>query len=84
MLRATKMLSPERSAYDVPARAHAAATSVPYRRYGPTVVALRGVDPAVASRLRDELTRLFQEHNHAVDGTTVVAAEYLDVQARVA
>jgi SAM-dependent methyltransferase len=52
--------------------------------YGPTVVALRGVDPGVASRLRDELTRLFQEHNRAADGTTVVAAEYLDVQARVA
>jgi SAM-dependent methyltransferase len=52
--------------------------------YGPTVVALRGVDPEVASRLRDELTRLFQKYNHASDGTTVVAAEYLDVQARVA
>jgi SAM-dependent methyltransferase len=52
--------------------------------YGPTVVALRGVDPGAASRLRDELTRLFQEHNLATDGTTVVAAEYLDVQARVA
>lgn len=52
--------------------------------YGPTVVALRGIDPGAASRLRGELTRLFQEHNLATDGSTTVAAEYLDVQARVA
>jgi SAM-dependent methyltransferase len=52
--------------------------------HGPTVVALRGIDPGAASRLRGELTRLFQEHNVATDGSTTVAAEYLDVQARVA
>jgi SAM-dependent methyltransferase len=52
--------------------------------YGPTVSTLRATDPAGASRLRDELTRLFQQHNLATDGTTVVAGEYLDVQARIA
>jgi SAM-dependent methyltransferase len=52
--------------------------------YGPTVATLRATDLGGASRLRDELTRLFQQHNRAADGTTVVAGEYLDVQARVA
>jgi SAM-dependent methyltransferase len=52
--------------------------------YGPTVTTLRATDPDGASRLRDELTRLFQQHNLATDGTTVVAGEYLDVQAQVA
>jgi ubiquinone/menaquinone biosynthesis C-methylase UbiE len=52
--------------------------------YGPTVTTLRAADPDGASRLREELTRLFQEHNLAGDGTTAVAGEYLDVQARVA
>ena len=52
--------------------------------YGPTVTTLRATDPDGASRLRNELTRLFQQHNLATDGTTTVAGEYLDVQARVA
>jgi SAM-dependent methyltransferase len=52
--------------------------------YGPTVATLRATDPDGASRLREELTRLFQEHNRTADGTTAVAGEYLDVQARVA
>jgi ubiquinone/menaquinone biosynthesis C-methylase UbiE len=52
--------------------------------YGPTVTTLRATDPDDASRLREALTRLFQEHNLATDGTTAVAGEYLDVQARVA
>jgi len=52
--------------------------------YGPTVTTLRATDPDGASRLRAELTRLFQQHNLATDGTTAVAGEYLDVQARVA
>ena len=51
--------------------------------YGPTVATLRATDPDGSSRLRDELTRLFQEHNLVTDGTTVVAGEYLDVQVRV-
>jgi ubiquinone/menaquinone biosynthesis C-methylase UbiE len=51
--------------------------------YGPTVMTLRATDPDGASRLRAELTRLFQQHNLSANGTTVVAGEYLDVQARV-
>jgi SAM-dependent methyltransferase len=52
--------------------------------YGPTVATLRAADLAGASRLRGELTRLFEQHNLATDGTTVVSGEYLEVQARVA
>lgn len=62
----------------------AAATELFATYYGPTVTTLRATDPAGASRLREELTRLFQQHNLATDGTTVVESEYLDVQARVA
>jgi len=62
----------------------AAVTELFAAHYGPTVTTLRSADPAASSRLREELTRLFQEHNvDAGDGTTVVG-EYLDVQARVA
>jgi ubiquinone/menaquinone biosynthesis C-methylase UbiE len=52
--------------------------------YGPTVTTLRATDPEGASRLREELTRLFQQHNLAGDGTTAVAGEFLEVRARVA
>ena len=52
--------------------------------YGPTVTTLRATDPQGASRLREELTRLFQQHNLAADGTTAVTGEFLEVQARVA
>ena len=62
----------------------AAVTELFATSYGPTVMTLRATDPNGATRLRDELTRLFQQHNIATDGTTVVAGEYLDVQARVA
>ena len=50
--------------------------------YGPTITTLRSTDPSGASRLRDELTRLFREHNLATGGTTTVAGEYLDVYSR--
>ena len=62
----------------------AAVTELFAANYGPTVMALRTTDPDGASWLRTELTRLFQEHNLASDGTTVIAGDYLDVQARVA
>ena len=52
--------------------------------YGPTVTTLRAAGPEGARRLREEITRLFQQHNVATDGTTAVVGEYLDVQARVA
>lgn len=62
----------------------AAVTELFASYYGPTVMTLRAADPAAASRLRDDLTRLFTDHNIATDGTTVVASEYLEVMARVA
>ena len=52
--------------------------------YGPTVATLRASDPDGASRFRQELTRLFERHNVAANGTTTVVAEYLDVHVRVA
>jgi SAM-dependent methyltransferase len=64
--------------------APAAVTELFAASYGPTVMTLRATDPAGSSRLRDELTRLFERYNSATDGTTAVAGEYLDVQARVA
>jgi SAM-dependent methyltransferase len=51
--------------------------------YGPTVATLRAAGPAGARRLREDLTRLFREHNIAGDGTTTVVGAYLEVQARV-
>ena len=62
----------------------AAVTEVFATSYGPTAATLRATDPAGASRLRDELTRLFHQHNVAPGGTTTVVGEYLEVQARVA
>jgi len=52
--------------------------------YGPTIATLRATDPAGASRLRSELTKLFDLYNLATGGGTVVEGEFLDVQARVA
>lgn len=62
----------------------AAVTELFATSYGPTVTTLRATDPQGASRLRDELTRLFQEHNLATDGTTAVEGEYLNVLVTVA
>ena len=62
----------------------AAVTELFARCYGPTVATLKAADPAGGSRLRGELTQLFQDYNVATDGTTAVVGEYLDVQARVA
>jgi SAM-dependent methyltransferase len=64
--------------------APAAVTELFATCYGPTVATLRATDPAGASRLRAAMTRLFETHNRATDGSTVVSGEYLDVQATVA
>lgn len=61
----------------------AAVTELFATSYGPTVAALRALDPDSASLLRHRLTRLFHQHNVATNGTTTLAVEYLDVQARV-
>ena len=52
--------------------------------YGPTVAALETLDPLDGKDFRDEMSRLFDLHNRATDGTTSVCAEFLDVLARVA
>jgi ubiquinone/menaquinone biosynthesis C-methylase UbiE len=67
--------------FDVPPEG---VTEIFAANYGPTVATLKKATPEGASQLRQELTRLFREYNLATDGTTVVAGEYLDVQARVA
>jgi ubiquinone/menaquinone biosynthesis C-methylase UbiE len=62
----------------------AAVTELFANCYGPTVATLRAADPEGASRLRENLTRLFTEHNVATNGSTTVVGEYLDVQVTVA
>ncbi|HET7599639.1 MAG TPA: methyltransferase domain-containing protein [Gemmatimonadales bacterium] len=62
----------------------AAVTELFATNYGPTVMTLRATDPEGASRLRESLTRIFQQHNLGAAGATVIAGEYLDVVARVA
>jgi len=62
----------------------AAVTELFANCYGPTVATLRAADPEGASRLRENLTRHFTEHNVATNGRTTVVGEYLDVQAIVA
>ena len=52
--------------------------------FGPTVTTLESLNSRDARALRDEMARLFQLHNVATDGTTVVRTEFLDVQAIVA
>lgn len=50
--------------------------------YGPTVIAMEGLDATHQERLRKELTQLLTANNKAQDGSTFVEAEYLDVTAR--
>jgi SAM-dependent methyltransferase len=52
--------------------------------YGPTVATLKAAGPAGGRQLRDALTRLWQEHNHATGDLTMVPAEYLEVRVLVA
>ena len=52
--------------------------------YGPTVTTLEALPPAEAQDLRNEISRLFHQHNVATDGTTVVPVGFLDIRARVA
>lgn len=62
----------------------AAVTELFANCYGPTMTTLRALDLDDARGFRGELTRMFQLHNRATNGTTTVLAEFLDVQARVA
>jgi SAM-dependent methyltransferase len=51
--------------------------------YGPTVRAFAALDQAGRDGLRQELERLWTDHNEAGDGTTRVRSEYLEVIAVV-
>ena len=49
--------------------------------YGPMARAFASIGAEVQQQLRDELTDLWSRHNRAIDGTTRVDAEYLQVIA---
>jgi SAM-dependent methyltransferase len=49
--------------------------------YGPTLRAFAGLGEAAQSELRRDLEELYLRRNEAVDGTTSIAAEYLEVIA---
>lgn len=49
--------------------------------YGPTQRAFEAVDADRQAALRKDLEQLWSEHNRAIDGTTDVQAEYLEVVA---
>jgi ubiquinone/menaquinone biosynthesis C-methylase UbiE len=49
--------------------------------YGPTLRAFAGLVEAGQFELRRDLEELYLRHNEAVDGTTSIAAEYLEVIA---
>ena len=50
--------------------------------FGPTKMAFERLDPAKQQALHDDLLHLWEEHNQASDGHTVVRGEYLEVYAR--
>ena len=49
--------------------------------YGPTQRAFNSLGVDEQAALRNDLERLWTEHNQATDGSTDVAAEYLEVVA---
>ena len=51
--------------------------------YGPTAATLGAASAEGRVRLRAELTRLWEEHNLAMDGSTVVEGEYMEVLGTV-
>jgi hypothetical protein len=51
--------------------------------FGPTLATLRAAHPEGRRRLRDELVRLWRDHNLLTGPRTAVSAEYLEVQAWV-
>jgi SAM-dependent methyltransferase len=51
-----------------------------FREYfGPTKVAFSRLDASRQAELRDDLERLWSQHNQATDGKTVIGNEYLEV-----
>jgi hypothetical protein len=49
--------------------------------YGPTQRAFEALDADGQALLRNDLERLWAEHNQATDNTTLVEGEYLEVIA---
>lgn len=49
--------------------------------YGPTNRAFANLDEEKQAALRKDLTELWERHNRAIDGTTFINSEYLDIQA---
>jgi SAM-dependent methyltransferase len=75
-LKMTKMLARLNLPFAVPE------TVEFYRRhYGPTQRAFAGLATEAQSALRYDLEELYHRHNEAVDGTTSIAAEFLEVIA---
>lgn len=50
--------------------------------YGPTLRAFAALDETGREALRKDLTKLWEEHNRATDGTTRVSSEYLEVRVK--
>src|SRR6266478_7191188 len=50
--------------------------------FGPTKMAFERLDEKGRKAMQDDLIRLWEEHNQATGGHTVVDAEYLEVHAR--
>ncbi len=50
--------------------------------FGPTKMAFERLDENGRKAMQDDLIRLWEEHNEAGDGRTVVHGEYLEVHAR--
>jgi hypothetical protein len=49
--------------------------------YGPTLKAFATLSEDAQAALRRDLENLYTRHNTAADGTTIIAAEYLEVVA---
>lgn len=50
--------------------------------YGPTNKAFSALDEAGREALQADLTKLWEEHNRATDGTTRVSSDYLEVRVK--
>jgi len=51
-----------------------------FREYfGPTKVAFSRLDATAQDEYRDDLEKLWSEHNQASDGNTLIQNEYLEV-----
>jgi SAM-dependent methyltransferase len=73
-LRVTRRSAQLKFPFSVPEAVHF------YRvHYGPTLKAFAGLSETAQAALRRDLEDLYAQHNNARDGTTCIAAEYLEV-----